>query len=179
MSRRLALLGLSGVGKSTLIGRLHSHVPLVHLQASALIKAEQVYRLQHAESSEALRLGAVMGNQELMVAAFLREAEATTLPIIFDGHSVIDGRCGLFEIPAYVFNALSLDSICYLSVNAELIAERRKADVSRPRPVRDVATLAEQQRIARDVAQRIAGEIGCDFSDIADDGIDRLINLIG
>lgn len=179
MSKRIALLGLSGVGKSTLVGRLRQSVQIVHLQASALIKAEQAYRAQHADSSEALRLGSVMDNQDLMIAAYRRAAQATTLPIIFDGHNVIDGRDGLVEIPASVFSALGLTAICYLSANPEWIAERRQADVGRARPARDAATLAEHQRIACSAAERIAGEIGCGFVTIADDKIDQLIELVG
>ena len=176
---RIALLGLSGVGKSTLIGRLRQSVQIVHLQASALIKAEQAYRAQHADSSEALRLGAVMDNQDLMIAAYRREAQATTLPIIFDGHNVIDGRDGLVEIPTSVFRALDLNVICYLSANPEWIAERRQVDVGRARPARDAVTLAEHQRIACTAAERVAGEIGCNFVAIADDKLDQLIELVG
>ena len=39
-----------------------------------------------------------MDNEDLMIAACRREAQAITLPIIFDGHNVIDGRDGLFGI---------------------------------------------------------------------------------
>lgn len=179
MRVRIALLGLSGVGKSTLIGRLRQSVQIVHLQASALIKAEQAYRAQDADSSEALRLGAVMDNQDLIIAAYRREAQATALPIIFDGHNVIDGRDGLVEIPAYVFRALDLDAICFLSADPEWIAERRQMDASRARPARDAVTLAEHQRIACSAAERIAEEIGCRFVVIADDKIDQLIELVG
>lgn len=179
MSVRIALLGLSGVGKSTLIGRLRQSVQILHLQASALIKAEQAYRAQHADSSEALRLGAVMDNQDLLIAAYKRKAQVTTLPIIFDGHNVIDGRDGLVEIPTSVFRALDLNVICYLSANPKLIAERRQMDVGRARPARDAVTLAEHQRIACSAAERIAGEIGCDFAAIADGKIDHLMELVG
>ena len=119
-----------------------------------------------------------MDNQELMIAAFLREAEVATLPIIFDGHSVIDGRDGLVEIPASVFRLLELDAICYLAKDPELIASRRRADIRRSRPQRDVATLAEHQLIARRVAEQIAQEVGCTFVEIADDGVDQIISLI-
>lgn len=67
MKRRIAILGLSGVGKSTLIGKIRDTVPLLHLQASALIKAEQAHREKSPDSSEALRTGAVIDNQLLMV----------------------------------------------------------------------------------------------------------------
>ena len=179
MTRRIALLGLSGVGKSTLVRRLGQRLPLLHLQASALIKAEQAHRMQDADSSEALRTGAVIGNQQLMIAAYMRETAGITPPVVFDGHSIIDGRDGLIEIPAEVFAALNLDAIFYLSARPNVIAERRQADVDRLRPARDAATLAGHQRIARESARAIAAEIGCKFVEISSDGVQTVVDFIG
>lgn len=178
MIRHIALLGISGVGKSTLIGRLGERLPVLHLQASALIKAEQAYRAQHPDSSEMLRTGAVIDNQELMIAAFLRETFGSEIPVVFDGHSIIDGREGLIEIPAGVFAALNLDAICFLSADPEEIAERRRMDVHRPRPTRDAATLTEHQRIAREAAQRIAATLGCPFAEISSNELEELVETL-
>jgi len=178
MTRRIALLGLSGVGKSTLIGRLNRRIPLLHLQASALIKAEQTYRAQFPDSSESLRTGAVLDNQALMIAAFQRTTTDVEVPIVFDGHSVIDSRDGLVEIPASVFAELSLDAIFYLSAVPHIITKRRLADTARKRPIRDSETLAEHQRIAIDVAQRIAEQIGCTFTQISDGDSDHIMAFL-
>lgn len=179
MTRRVALLGLSGVGKSTLIGRLKERRPVLHLQASALIKAEQAHREQQSEDSESLRLGAVVDNQALMVAAFQRVAADNALPIVFDGHSVIDGRDGLVEIPSSVFAELEVDTIFYLSADPDTIAARRLADIARDRPIRDAKVLAEHQRVAYETARRIAEKIGCTFIPVADGDIDRIVAVIG
>jgi adenylate kinase len=178
MTRRIAFLGLSGVGKSTLIGRLNKQTPLLHLQASALIKAEQAYRAQFPDSSESLRTGAVLDNQALMIAAFQRTTTDVEVPIVFDGHSVIDSRDGLVEIPASVFAELSLDAIFYLSAAPHIIAKRRLADTARKRPIRDSETLAEHQRIAIDAAQRIAEQIGCTFIQISDGDTDHIMTFL-
>lgn len=178
MSRRIALLGLSGTGKSTLIGKVLEQVPLLHLQASALIKDEQAYRAQLPDTSEALRTGPVISNQELMIAAFQRAATATSLPVVFDGHSVIDGRDGIVEIPSAVFAALGVEAICFLDVDPELIAYRRLSDTGRPRPHRNAETLASHQQAARAAAARIAHELGKPFKAIADGGVDDLLVAI-
>ena len=178
MTRRIALLGLSGVGKSTLIRRLHKKVPLIHLQASALIKAEQAYRAQRPESSECLRLGAIVDNQSLMIAAFQRAVTEADVPIVFDGHSVIDGHNGLVEIPTSVFAQLTLDAIFYLSAEPRLIFERREKDARRDRPLRNIQTLDQHQLIAHKTAERIAGEIGCPFCVIDDNDDDNLHNML-
>lgn len=167
------------MGKSTLIGRIRETLPLIHLQASSLIKAEQAYRAQNPDSSEALRTGAVIDNQALMIAAFQREAAMTDLPIVFDGHSVIDGRDGLIEIPSSVFGALELDAICFLAADPYQVAKRRRADVGRERPYRDVATLQGHQEIAEAAARRIAKDIERPFIYVADSRIDRILELIG
>jgi len=178
MNRRIAILGLSGVGKSTLIRRMSVALPLMHLEASGLIKAEQAFRAQNPNSSEALRTGTVINNQALMIAAFQRQSAATDLPIVFDGHSVIDGREGLIEIPSSVFGDLRFDAICFLADDPSVIAERRRADIGRERPYRDVATLQDHQRIAEAAARRIAREIECPFIYIADGKTDQLYDLI-
>jgi adenylate kinase len=113
-----------------------------------------------------------------MISAFRREAESSELPIIFDGHSVIDGRDGLLEIPASVFAALGLNAICYLTADPQTIFSRRLADPTRIRPERDAETLAAHQMTAQAVAQRIAYEIKCPFFIINDESSDRLITLI-
>lgn len=178
MTRRVALLGLSGVGKSTLIGRVAVHTPLLHLQASSLIKAEQQNRAQAPDTSEALRTGPVLDNQALMIAAFERLTRTTTLPVVFDGHSLIDGRDGLLEIPSTVFAALSLDAIAFLAADPAAIFERRRLDAGRERPARDLATLAQHQSLAEAAARRIADDIGRPFHPLDGDPIGRLASLL-
>lgn len=178
MTRRVALLGLSGVGKSTLIGRVAVHTPLLHLQASSLIKAEQQHRTQAPDSSETLRTGPVLENQALMIAAFERLTRTTILPVVFDGHSLIDSRDGLLEIPSTVFAALSLDAIAFLAADPANIFERRRLDAGRERPARDLVTLAQHQSLAETVARRIANDIGRPFHLLDFDQKERLASLL-
>lgn len=178
MTRRLALLGLSGVGKSTLIGQVGRCVPLLHLQASGLIKAEQAQRLQTQDTSEALRTGPVLDNQALLIAGFRRLTERAALPVVFDGHSVIDGRDGLVEIPSAVFAALGLDAVCFLFADPATICERRSRDTGRNRPIRDTRTLGAHQTFAATVAERIARDIDRPFYILKADARARLLQLV-
>lgn len=178
MTRRVALLGLSGVGKSTLIGQVAERTPLLHLQASSLIKAEQQHRAKTPDTSEALRTGPVLDNQALMIAAFDRLTRATTLPVVFDGHSLIDGRDGLLEIPSSVFSALGLDAIGFLDADPAAIFERRCRDAGRERPARDAATLAHHQGLAEAAARRIANDIGRPFQRLDGDPIGSFAALL-
>ncbi len=176
---RVALLGLSGVGKSTLIGRVAMNTPLLHLQASGLIKAEQEYRKQAPDSSEVLRTGPVLDNQVLIVAAFERLTRTITIPVVFDGHSLIDGQDGLIEIPSSVFAALSLDAVAFLVSDPSTIFERRSFDAGRQRPSRDPMTLARHQILAEKAALRIANDIGRQFHLLDCDPEQRLASLLG
>lgn len=176
--RRIALLGLSGVGKSTLLSMLAERVAFTHLQASDLIKAEQAYRDAQPQSSEALRTGAVLENQALLIAGFHRAAESSTAPIVFDGHSIIDGRDGLIEIPGEVFAALDLAAISFLQADPATIVARRRHDTARQRPVRDEATLADHQAWAIAVARRAADAICCPFQILTSDDIGLIERLI-
>lgn len=44
--KTIAVVGLSGIGKSTMIAHVRRTIELTHLQASALIKSEQAFRQQ-------------------------------------------------------------------------------------------------------------------------------------
>ncbi|WP_264606398.1 ATP-binding protein [Sphingobium sp. B2D3C] len=178
MSRRVALLGLSGVGKTTLLNRLSDKLAFTHLEASRLIKAEQARRSVAAQSSEALRTGPVLDNQALLVAGFQHEARSIDGAIVFDGHSVIDGGNGLIEIPADVFAALELDAICILQAAPAEILLRRQGDSARLRPVRSEEALAEHQEKATKVARAIAEQLNVPFALLGNADETKLAALI-
>ncbi|AYO81762.1 ATP-binding protein [Methylobacterium brachiatum] len=178
MTKKVALLGLSGVGKTTFVARIQERLPVLHLQASALIKTEQARVAAHSDSSEALRLGAVLDNQSLMIAAFRRISATATLPVIFDAHSVIDGRNGLVEIPSEVFSPLGLAAIFFLKADPIIIAQRRLIDTGRDRPIRTSDLLAEHQAIAQAAAERIAVDIKCTYAEIEGQDIERVIKIL-
>jgi adenylate kinase len=69
----IAVLGISGVGKSTLVAKAAGQKGLLHLKASDLIKA----RLARPQSSEQLRQGPVLNNQARMLAEFANRIAAT------------------------------------------------------------------------------------------------------
>lgn len=178
MSRRVALLGLSGVGKTTLLMRLSGKLAFTHLEASRLIKAEQARRSVSAQSSETLRTGPVLDNQALLIAGFQREARSIDGAIVFDGHSVVDGGNGLIEIPAEVFAALELNAICILQATPAEILARRQSDSTRLRPARSAEVIAAHQKIATKVARAIAEQLNLPFALIGNADETKLAALI-
>jgi adenylate kinase len=157
--KAVAVVGLSGVGKSSLIQRAAMDIDLLHLQASALIKQEQGYRAGSVCSSEELRLGPVLDNQALMIAAFSRLTHGVHSLVVFDGHTIIDGPAGPISIPADVFRALGCLSMIFLWEEPELIVQRRKADHRRDRPALTANLLRQHQELAEHVGREICGEL--------------------
>jgi adenylate kinase len=171
----VAVIGISGVGKSTIIDRAGRRAPLLHLKASDLIKA----RLAEPHTSEELRRGAVLDNQRLMLEEFAtRIATCDQDTVIFDGHSLIDTPAGLLEIPLAVFAAIKPDLIVFIEDAPETIHARRASDSSRVRPNRDPSELTRQQRYARCRTASFASELHIPFHVLASDDVSALLALI-
>jgi len=169
----VAVLGLSGVGKSTLVGLAATQRNLIHLSASDLIKA----RLAH--SSEELRTGAVLDNQALMLSEFGDLVTAAgDMPVVFDGHSIIDTPAGLLDIPLAVFQAINPAAIVYIAADPTLIQQRRHGDSGRVRPERSADDLAKHQELALARARYFAAELGIPFHILTSDSVDALIALL-
>lgn len=154
MSNVVAVFGLSGVGKSWLIARFAAVNPVLHLQASQLLKDAKAAVTGMAMTSEELRKDAVIDNQALLISAFVNARNAAPVPILFDGHCVIDAGDKLVEIPASVVEALGPSALLFVHAEPSAIFNRRTGDMTRVRPTRSIVELKEHQ----DRARAICGE---------------------
>jgi adenylate kinase len=141
----VALLGLSGVGKSTLLHALASDVTFQHLQASAVIKAARDTQALSSLSVDELRRANIDDNQALLIAGFAAARDPSASLIVLDGHSVIDAPQGLVRIPPGVFAQLGIQLVIFLADDAGAIAARRQQDPSRQRPNRTTEELEQHQ----------------------------------
>ena len=157
--RTIGVFGISGVGKSTLIRRAGDRVPLLHLQASDLIKS-RLGKQSVQPSSEELRQGRVLDNQRLMIDEFLDRVSKAEGIVVFDGHTIVDAPTGLIEVPLSVFKELKLDEIVFIEDVPETIAARRATDTSRARPDRDPDLLRQHQDLAKARSIAIADALG-------------------
>jgi len=153
-----AVFGISGVGKTTLVKRfVKNHPSYLHLQASALLRTAK------ATTSEALRsapAAEIRDNQDILVTAFhTARLDAPERPVIFDGHSLIDGDAGLVIIPTDVIARLDPVRLIFVYDEPRLIHQRRISDTSRRRPTRSIEQLAEQQAVAFIACQRYAASL--------------------
>jgi adenylate kinase len=172
----IALVGLSGVGKSTLLAKLEKRIPLKHFAASDVIKAELARSESRSASSEELRLGSVLDNQSLLVSGFARCTQGLEGLVVLDGHTVIDGSCGLIEIPAEVFAAAHVRHIIFLKAHPDQIAERRTND-ARSRPHRSPEQIREHQQVAITVTRKIAAQLYVPLTIIQSDNLTCLREL--
>ena len=148
MIENIAVFGISGVGKSTIIKEFITHAPSWrHLQAGQLIKSE-LKNIGH----DKLRLEdneAILKNQYLMVDAFWKEINTQKLTkVIFDGHSIIDTGTEILRIPADVIEALKPTKMVFIKVESKIILDRRSKDTSRDRPLLSIHEIGAQQDIA-------------------------------
>jgi adenylate kinase len=156
----LAIVGLSAVGKSTIISELETALPLRHFTASELIKSELASCKSQVATSEELRLGSVVDNQVLLASAFAGCTERLEGLVVLDGHVVIDGASGLVDIPASVFGEFGVQHMLFIRASAHAIAERRQKDALRARPQRTMTEITAHQEHALTRAKTITGQLG-------------------
>jgi adenylate kinase len=142
--RVAAVFGLSGVGKSWLISRYASTNPVMHVQASQLLREAKAAISGAVITSEDLRTGPVLDNQQLLVSGFATARATAVMPIIFDGHCLIDSGTHLIEIPVEVIEALSVSGLVFIRTDAHAIVERRRNDTIRSRPLRSLEEILLQ-----------------------------------
>ncbi|WP_419728145.1 ATP-binding protein [Lichenicola sp.] len=159
----IVLVGISGVGKSTFLDIVSKKVDFHHFVASKIIRDELVRQGEGDLSSEELRLGAILDNQRLLANGFLHEAAGTTLPIILDGHVLIDGKDGIVPIPAETFRRIGAKHMVFLQDEPDRIRLRRSRDEIRSRPARTVEQLEDQQDYAIKTAAVICRSLSIDM----------------
>ncbi|HEY8264915.1 MAG TPA: AAA family ATPase [Methyloceanibacter sp.] len=161
-TRTIALTGVSGVGKSTLVRALSTAIPLEHLQASALIR-EGRNATGDMVTQDQLRLINLDENQRLLVAGFKLVTASKRGLVILDAHTVIEKGDELAPIDAAVFKAIKISAMIFLEDDPKAIAKRRRSDASRIRPLPNVDRLGQIQDFAREQAFMICHELGVDL----------------
>jgi adenylate kinase len=163
MVKVAAVFGLSGVGKSWLISRYAGKNTVMHIQASELLRDAKMALLGAAVSSEELRTGAVLDNQQLLITGFAAVRADAALPIIFDGHCVVDRGSDLVEIPVEVIRALSVSGLVFIRSEAEAIVEKRLEDKTRSRPIRSPEEILAHQQRALSLCEEYATDLDLDL----------------
>lgn len=175
--RVVALVGISGVGKSTILAAAAKSLQFTHLQASALIKEEIRHRQSPELQQDQLRIGPIAHNQTLLIAAFHRLAPPSGL-IVLDGHILIDSTMGIIEVEPEVFQALEIQHFVVLQAPPGSIFEQRRKDEQRKRPDRSVTELNHQQQWSTAAVNAAGSQIGVPVTILESDPATRIIELL-
>jgi adenylate kinase len=150
--KTIALVGISGVGKTTFLKNLASELTFQHLTAGTLISEGK--SLERADRDK-LRLSNINENQKLLILGF-HHARNPNIPfVVMDGHVIIHGAEGLETIGSHVFEALGIDAMMHLVAHPQRILENRLKDAGRARPVLSEKELEEHQNSSFFAAQKV------------------------
>lgn len=173
----VAIVGLSGVGKSTLLKGIVEQVPFQHLQASALIKQAREELSKASISTDQLRQANIDDNQALLIQGFAHAIDQTARVVVLDGHTIIDTPTGLVRIEPDVFRQIDVQQFVFLAAPPATIHSRRSSDASRKRPVRTEEELREHQHQALLSAFESAQALDVPLTVVTPDKIALLVQL--
>lgn len=173
----VALTGISGVGKSSMLARIARIFPFQHLQASALIKASREEILATKISVDQLRNEDIDENQRILVTSFARALNHSISLAVLDGHTVVERSDGVEVVPASVFQALGVQAMICLVDNPESITARRIADGTRKRPAVSIAEVERLQELACQASRRIAENLRIRFEVLSPSDDSKLLSL--
>ena len=151
----VAFVGISGVGKSTVLKSLISRFRFQHLQASSIIGEQRSLNSENV-TGDALRVVNIDDNQQMLIDGFARQIDQSASLIVLDGHTIVDTPDGLKEIEPKVFGELGITQFVFLADDPKKIESRRIQDITRNRPVRDHRVLGAHQEAAMLSAFRAA-----------------------
>jgi adenylate kinase len=167
----IALVGISGVGKTTFVKQLADELPIQHLTAGTLIEAGRAIK---SSDRDQLRLANIDGNQQFLIEGFRQSRDGTKPHIVMDGHVVIHGPKGLEELSADVFHALNIDGMVHLSASPARILGHRGGDGKRDRPALSELEISEHQLRSVTVATSICQSLNVPFLEATSKGVESV-----
>jgi adenylate kinase len=174
----VALTGLSGVGKSTLLAAITSRMRFQHLQASALIKRGREIVLGQAVEQDQLRYSDLDENQRLLAQGLEASLDPASQLVVLDSHTVIEWENGHFLVESGVFAVAGIAGMIFLRDEAQEIVKRRANDQSRVRPRKDAADIARVQADAVTQAELICRKVGKPLYIETPSNVDGVVELL-
>jgi adenylate kinase len=170
----VALTGIPGVGKSTFLTALSSHLEFLPLQASELIQSAR----EHSVAHDSLRYADLDENQQLLIQGFEARIIDATNVVILDAHSVIERDSDFIRIDPAVFEAIGICAMIFLMDDPAAILTRRNLDVTRKRPKKSVDSLKDLQAIAWSHATDICRLLQVPLHKMATCDIEHVCNIL-
>lgn len=155
--KTVAVVGISGVGKTTFLKKLAKTCEFQHLTAGSLIARARSLSFSDRDSLRYSNLG---DNQRLLIEGFVEARDPDADVVILDGHVVIDSPDGLTPIDSQVFERIGVDLIAHLEADPFQVFCNRQKDISRERPVLEIEDISTHQRRSLAEARRVAEDLG-------------------
>lgn len=171
----VALVGISGVGKTTFLRELAQEVQFQHLTAGSLISAAKA---SEGTDRDRLRLSNIDENQRLLVAGFHLARDLSAPLLIVDGHVVIHAADDLHTIGADVFAELGTMGMIHLTASPERIAANRANDTRRDRPRLSNDELERHQNASLANATALCETLGMPLLSTSADGFDTVKHFL-
>jgi len=178
MTQIVAVVGVSGVGKSTFIRGLRGALSFQHLSAGRIIRYQREREEQAPQAHDELRNLDIDENQRLLVEGFHDLLDASQNLTLFDGHTVIDTSDELRRIEPSVFASLGIMAILFLQEQPETIRSRREADRKRSRPLISPEKISVHQSYALATTAEICLELAIPFLVIDTSQVESAIRFI-
>ncbi|MGR3440066.1 MAG: AAA family ATPase [Paracoccus sp. (in: a-proteobacteria)] len=160
MTRRVGIVtGISGVGKTSLLKKVATAIPMQVLSASSLIRNSLAQTEEQNTPQDRLCARDIDDNQAAMLKAFKRYANPDTILIVLDAHVVVDTPNGLTRVGSDVFREINADFVVFVKDEPRKIHTNRERDGSRSRPKRSVESLAKYQDIAIAAARDLSKDL--------------------
>ena len=158
--RIVALVGISGVGKTTFLKQVAANCVFQHLTAGSVIARAKAAELAARDS---LRLSDLDGNQRLLIQGFATARDPTAYFVILDGHVVIHTENSLLPIESWVFASLGINEIAHLEADPAQVHSNRAKDANRQRPSLSVDEIRNHQARSSAEARRVADDLRIEF----------------
>ena len=171
----VALVGISGVGKTTFLQRLAKEVEFQHLTAGSLIAAAKA---AGSGDRDRLRLSNIDENQRLLVVGFHLARDLSAPLVILDGHVVIHAADSLHIIGAEVFSQIGITGMIHLASSPERIAENRANDSGRDRPLLSQDDLERHQNASMVNATAVCQSLEVPLLSTSGDGFDCVMHFL-
>jgi len=138
-SKRVIIVGIPGVGKTTIVSRVVELLKEKHISVSVSIFGTVMFeeaKKKGLQSRDDLRKLSVKEQKDLQSMAAKRIASISDEAVIVDTHAFISTKEGFYPgLPHNVLEILNPDSFIMISARPEEIYNRRMKDTTRTRDI--------------------------------------------
>ena len=147
-SNRVIIVGIPGVGKTTVVSRVVELLKAKNVKVSVSIFGTVMFneaKMKGVQNRDDLRKLSVKEQKELQSMAARTIASITDDVVIVDTHAFISTQEGFYPgLPHNVLEILNPDSFIMISARPEEIYNRRMSDTSRTRDIVSIDTIKKE-----------------------------------